>query len=70
MQKILLLVSIALIAALSGAASKYVLHHISVESLMFLRFLVAFLCILPFYKLLQERSWKEIILLITVSSGM
>ncbi len=70
MQKIFLLVSIALVAALSGASSKYVLHDLSVESLMFLRFWIAFLVMLPFYRLLRWRSWKDIVLLIAVSSGM
>lgn len=70
MQKIFLLISIAFIAAISWAASKYVLHNLSVESLMFLRFWIAFLCMLPFYSLLKGKNWKDIILLITVSSGM
>ena len=70
MQKICLLISIALIAALSGAASKYVLRHVSVESLMFLRFWIAFIVMIPFYRLLREKSVKDIFLLILISSGM
>ncbi|MBP9812006.1 DMT family transporter [Candidatus Gracilibacteria bacterium] len=70
MQKIFLLLSIAFIAAISGAASKYVLNNISVESLMFLRFWVAFICMLPFYSLLKGKSSKDILYLIALSSGM
>ena len=70
MQKIFLLIAIAFIAAISWAASKYVLQNISVESLMFLRFWIAFLVMLPFYKLLKWKNWKDILLLIGVSSGM
>ena len=43
----------ALIAALSGAASKYVLHELPAGSLMFLRFMIAFITMLTFYALLQ-----------------
>lgn len=70
MQKIFLLISIAFIAAVSWAGSKYVLHNISFETLMFLRFWIAFLVMLPFYSLLKWRNWKDIVLLIAVSSGM
>ncbi len=70
MQKIFLLLSIAFIAAISWAASKYVLNNISVESLMFLRFWVAFICMLPFYSLLKGKSSKDILYLIALSSGM
>lgn len=70
MQKIFLLLSIAFIAAISWAASKHVLGNISVESLMFLRFWVAFICMLPFYSLLKGKSPKDILHLIALSSGM
>ncbi len=70
MQKILLLISIAFVAAISGAASKYVLHEVSAGSLMFMRFIVAFITMLPFYKLLHKKSVKHIFTLLLVSSGM
>ncbi len=70
MQKIFLLISIAFIAAISWAASKYVLHNISVESLMLLRFWTAFLVMLPFYGILRWKNWKDILMLVIVSSGM
>lgn len=70
MQKIFLLISIAFIAAISWAASKYVLHDLSFESLMFMRFWVAFLVMLPFYRFLKWKNWKDILILIIVSSGM
>ena len=70
MQRILLLISIAFIAAASWAASKHVLEHISIESLLFLRFLVAFIVILPLYSILKWKSWKNIATLILISSWM
>lgn len=60
----------ALIAALSGAASKYVLHELPAGSLMFLRFMIAFITMLTFYALLQWKSTKQILTLLLVSSGM
>jgi drug/metabolite transporter (DMT)-like permease len=67
MQKILLLILIAFTAALSGAASKYVLQDISVESLMFLRFLIALILILPYCSFLREKSRIDIAILIFTS---
>lgn len=61
---------IAFIAAISGALSKFVLREISVESLMFLRFIVAFIVMLPFYKLLKGKSPRDIGHLLLISSGM
>lgn len=70
MQRIFLLICIAFTAAISGALSKFVLHEISVESLMFLRFLVAFIFMLPFYKLLKWKTRSDIAYLLLISSGM
>lgn len=71
MQKIFLLLAISLISAVSGWASKYVLHHLSMESLMLLRFWIAALCVLPFIvRIFQKINWKSMILLIGASSGM
>ncbi len=53
MQKIFLLISMAVIAAISGAMSKYVLQEIPINSLLFLRFLTALLTMLPLYRLLK-----------------
>lgn len=70
MQKIILLISMALIAAISGAMSKYVLQEIPINSLLFLRFLTAFLTMLPLYHLLRWKSRQEMLRLIITSSGM
>lgn len=70
MQKIILLIIIALISALSALVSKLLLQDLPEGIVVFLRYLLALVFMLPFYHVLKGKSIREFLKLIILSSGM